>query len=184
MRRGTNGLRALARRRNVSAELNSSRLARKFSAFGAVRIPKPPRLRRRRHAPRNLSPPRPRPPPPRERAELNLSRIARKFSAFGAVRIPKPSRLRRRRHVPRNTSPPRPRAATSRIARNRSAPRPLSVRRRSAFSVAPSHLQSLFEGWQGVDCQILRQALHGAARIAGTLSPRSFTFWAKTSFIY
>ena len=87
---------------------------------------------------------------------------SRKFSAFGAVRIPKPSRLRRRRHVPRNTSPPRP--------------RPLSVRRRSAFSVAPSHLQSLFEGWQGVGCQILRQAGHGAALSRHHLESAEFHF--------
>ena len=95
-------------RGNVSAGLNSSRFARKFSAFGAVRIPKPPRLRRRRHAPRNTSPPRPRPPP---RAEENFARhraadpvalCAESFSAFGAAR---PCRASRPRALARRRAP-------------------------------------------------------------------------------
>ena len=132
----------------MSAELNSSRFARKFSAFGAVRIPRPSNLRRRRHAPRNTSPPRPRPPPQRER---------------GVELVAVVQRLRRR-------APSLTIVRSAHSVAPSHAPSPIV---RSAHSVAPSHLQSLFEGWHGVGCQILRQAGHGAARSKGTQPPRS-----------
>ena len=140
-----------------------------------MRIPRPPRLRRRRHAPRKLSPPRPRPPPQRERAELNLSRIARKFSAFGAVRIPKPPHLRRRRHAPRNTSPPRPRpppqlrASRGIVQRLNHCPFGADPRSASRLPICKACLK-------GGKAWVVRSLGHGAARSRHHLESAEFHF--------
>ena len=63
---------------------------------------------------------------------------------------------------------PSPAAARRRELRTSPGCRLAALRAARLRRRVPSHLQSLYEVWHGADCQIRRQAGHGAAHSLGT----------------